>query len=109
MFKCSGGRLSVIAWLSPMSSRSLLFAHNSPVDGLKASPTELRSPVAKVCGFEPSRLSRVTAALGSGSSHTLHDEPTATYIRLSGPNTTVRVLWPPLGIPDTSVTGVVVT
>ena len=48
----------------------------------------------------------MTAALGSGSLHRLHDEPTATYMRLSGPNTTVRVEWPPLGSPDTSVTGV---
>src|ERR671924_283156 len=105
MFRCSGGRLSVAACVGPMSSRSLLFAHNSPVVGLKASPTEFLSPVANVWGFEPSRLKRVTAALGCGSSHTLHDEPTATYRRLSGPNTTVRVEWPPLGRPDTRVTG----
>src|SRR6266853_783170 len=57
MFRCSGGRLSVIAMLEPpMSSRSLLLAQSSPVAGLNARPTELRSPVANVCGLDPSRL-----------------------------------------------------
>src|SRR5213593_5121936 len=87
-----------------MLSRSLLLAQSSPVVGWNASPTELRRPVANVCGLESSRLYRVTAARGGASLQTLQDEPTATYSRLSGPNAMVRVLCPPLGRPDTSVT-----
>ena len=47
----------------------------------------------------------MTAARGSASEHRLHDEPTATYIRLSGPMTSVRVACPPPGRLGTSVTG----
>src|SRR5205823_10729361 len=60
---------------------------------------------------DPSRLNRVTAARiesPASSTHTLHDEPAATYMKLSGPITSVRVPWPPLGRPDTRVSGVVV-
>src|SRR5207244_5758926 len=60
---------------------------------------------------DPSRLNRVTAARiesPASSTHTLHDEPAATYMKLSGPITSVRVPWPPLGRPDTKVSGVVV-
>src|SRR5207249_7257691 len=60
---------------------------------------------------DPSRLKRVTAARiesPASSTHTLHDEPAATYMKLSGPITSVRVPWPPLGRPDTKVSGVVV-
>src|SRR2546427_76378 len=49
---------------------------------------------------DPSRLKRVTAARiesPASSTHTLHDEPAATYMKLSGPITSVRVPWPPLG------------
>src|ERR1051325_153452 len=102
MFRCSGGRSS------PRLSRSLFVAHSSPVDGLKASPTELRRPVAKRCSPDPSALNRVTAARrGLDSSHTLHDDPAATYMEPSGPKTTVRVLCPPLGRPSTIVCPVV--
>src|SRR5437016_147145 len=53
----SGGRLSVIATsLPPMSSRSLLVAHSAPVVGLKAIPTELRSPRANTRPPVPLRL-----------------------------------------------------
>src|SRR5256884_5345844 len=74
-------------------------------------PTELRSPRAKMRPPDPSRLNRVTAARiesPASSTHTLHDEPAATYMKLSGPITSVRVPWPPLGRPDTKVSGVVV-
>src|SRR2546430_12994175 len=89
MFKCSGGMSS------PKLSRSLLLAQNSPVPALNASPTELRSPLAKMRPPEPSRLKRVTAALIESlvaSMHTLHEDPAATYNRFSGPNANVRVL-----------------
>src|SRR2546426_4569812 len=98
MFRCSGGTLS------PRLSRSLLFAQSSPGVGGKARPTELRSPRAKIRPPDPFRLKRVTAARiesRGSSTHTLHDEPAATYMRLSGPMTRVRVPWPPLGRPDT--------
>src|ERR1043166_73191 len=57
---------------------------------------------------DPSRLKRVTAARiesPGGSTHTLHDDPAATYRKLSGPITSVRVPWPPLGRLETRVTG----
>src|SRR5207245_1747754 len=47
---------------------------------------------------DPSRLNRVTAARiesPASSTHTLHDEPAATYMKLSGPITSVRVPWTP--------------
>src|SRR5258705_170816 len=99
MFKRSGGRSF------PRLSRSLLFAQSCPVVGLNARPTELRRPVAKVWAPEPSRLYRVTAARGRASLHTLHDDPTATYSSLSGPKAMVRVVCPPPGRLETSVTG----
>src|SRR6184192_3349249 len=78
--------------------------------GLAFHPTtELRSPRAKMRPPDPSRLKRVTAARiesPASSTHSLQDEPTATYMRLSGPMTTVRVPWPPLGRPDTKESGV---
>src|SRR6266567_4286273 len=75
MLMCSGGTSS------PRLSRSLLPPHSSPVVGLNAIPTVLRSPFAKIRPPEPSGLNCVTAArIESRSSHRLHDEPAATYI-----------------------------
>src|SRR5437867_3507295 len=94
----SGGRLSVIATLlPPMSSRSLFVAHRAPVVGLNASPTELRSPRAKMRPPAPSGEYCITVARSvSLSVQMLHDEPIDTYIESLGPNATVRVEWPPL-------------
>src|SRR6266542_4221997 len=90
MLTCSGGTSS------PRLSRSLLPPQSSPVVGLNAIPTVLRSPFAKIRPPEPSGLNCVTAArIESRSSHRLHDEPAATYILPSGPNRMVRVEWPP--------------
>src|SRR5439155_25294066 len=99
MLRCSGGTSS------PRLSRSLLLAQSSPVDGLKARPTELRRPVANVCAPLPSRLNRVTAARGGASLQMLQEDPTARYSRLSGPITSVRVEWPPVGMLSMIVTG----
>src|SRR5260221_10297742 len=102
MLRCSGGRLS------PRLSRSLLLAHSSWVGGLTASPTELRKPRANPLPCEPSGSNCDTAARRlSVSSQMLHDEPTDTYSLPSGPNTTVRVEWPPAGRLGTITTGVV--
>src|SRR6266576_1639421 len=102
MLRCSGGRSS------PRLSRSLLLAHSSWVVGLKASPTELRRPRANTLPCEPSGSNCDTAARRlSVSSQMLHDEPTETYILPSGPNTTVRGEWPPVGRFGTTTVGVV--
>src|SRR2546421_6377088 len=91
---------------SPRLSRSLFVAQSSPVVGWNARPTELRKPRANTRPPLPSLLNCSTAArIESPSSQRLHEDPTLTYILPSGPNTIVRVAWPPLGSLDTIVTG----
>src|SRR5439155_11967251 len=90
MLMCSCGTSS------PRLSRSLLPPQSSPVVGLNARPTVLRSPRAKMRPAEPSRLNWVTAArMESRSSHRLQDDPTARYSLPSGPKRIVRVERPP--------------
>src|SRR5947207_14920741 len=81
MLMCSGGTSS------PRLSRSLLPPHSSPVFGLKAIPTVLRSPRAKMRPPEPSRLNCETAArTESRSPQRLHDDLNARYNLPSDPN-----------------------
>jgi len=58
MFKCSGGVSS------PRLSRSLLFAHSSPLTGLKARPTNSGDPWRR-CGTRAVEIVARTAALGA--------------------------------------------
>src|SRR6266498_611206 len=108
MLMRSGGRLSVAAVVGPMLSRSLFVAHSAPVVGLKARPTELRSPRANNFPFMPFRSYCITAARSvSVSGSMLLDEPIDTYIESSGPKAMLRVECPPQhGRFDTSWTGV---
>jgi hypothetical protein len=69
----SGGRSS------PSQSRPFSVVHTVPVFGLKASPTALRMPLAKMRSPEPSSLYSITAArCGSSSLQTLQLEPAET-------------------------------
>jgi hypothetical protein len=67
----------------------------SLVAGSTATPTALRRPDAKIRPLPPLSSNRITVArVESVSMHTLHDEPSDTYIALSEPKMIVRVEWP---------------
>ena len=92
MLSLSGGEFW---WPGSRLSRSFTVTQISRVAGLTATPTAFRRPEANTRPFAPDSSNRITVArVESRSTHTLHDEPSDTYIALSGPKTIVRVECP---------------